>query len=97
MSFRAGQQGFLGSDHNFEQAEGGANLGSDPNNPGSFNPFMPLPVASNCVAGIDALLFVFILAPLSPPALSRPAGRERELIPYLVAYINKGSTRATVR
>ena len=36
-------------------------------------------VASNCVAGIDALLFVFILAPLSPPALSRPAGRERGL------------------
>ena len=35
-------------------------------------------VASKWVVGIDALLFVFILAPLSPPALSRPAGRERE-------------------
>jgi|GEM_PF-5267855 len=30
----------------------------------------PAAVASNWVAGIDALLFVFILAPLSPPALS---------------------------
>ena len=35
-------------------------------------------VASNWVVGLDTFLFVFILAPLYPPALSRPAGRERE-------------------
>ena len=35
-------------------------------------------VASNCVAVVDRYISVFNLAPLSPPALSRPAGRERE-------------------
>ena len=70
--------GLMGSDRNFEQAEGSANLGSDPNNPHSTNPRMASAVASNCVVLIDRLLFVFILAPLSPPALSRPAGRKRE-------------------
>ena len=36
-------------------------------------------VASKWVLEIDAFIFVFILAPLTPPALSRPAGRKREL------------------
>ena len=72
QSLRAGQRGFLGSDRNFGQAEGGANLGSDPNsphpnNPGLFSPCSPTTVASNWVVGIDALLFVFILAPLTLP------------------------------
>ena len=78
QSLRAGQRGLLGSDRNFEQAEGGANLGSDPNNPLPNNPRTASAAASKCVVDIDALLFVFILAPLYPPALSRPAGRERE-------------------
>ncbi len=36
-------------------------------------------VASNCMAVLKGNIFVFILAPLTPPALSRPAGRKREL------------------
>jgi len=43
------------------------------------NPCASAAVASKWIVGIDALLFVFILAPLTPPALSRPAGRKREL------------------
>ena len=74
QSLRAGQRGLLGSDRNFEQAEGGANLGYDPNNPD-----MPSAVASNCVVEVDALLSVFILAPLSHPRLSlAPPGEKEE-------------------
>jgi hypothetical protein len=77
-------EGFLGSDPNSGQGlragqERLTDLGSDPNNPDPINPFTASVVASNCVVGIESFLSVFILAPLSPPALSRPAGREREL------------------
>src|ERR1035437_5241003 len=51
----------------------------DPNNPGSFNPFMPSSVASNYVVGFDGDVFVFIFGPTLSPTLSRAAGREREL------------------
>jgi len=90
---RAGQQGLLGSDRNFEQAEGGANLGSDPNNPHPNNPDPNNPgsnlnclntrtasaLASNCVVEVDALLSVFILAPLiHPRLLPAPPGGKKE-------------------
>ena len=78
-NFAAARIGFLGSDPNSGRDfraghQSTTDLGSDPNNPdpnnpGSFNPFMSSALASNCVVLIDRLLFVFILAPLSPPAL----------------------------
>ena len=88
--------GLMGSDRNFEQAEGFlgsdpnsgqclrtgqerfTDLGSDPNNPGSFSPYAPSAVASNCVVLIDRNVFVFILAPLSHPRLSLAPPGERE-------------------
>src|SRR5674476_78425 len=72
QSFRSGQQGFLGSDHNFAAkrsgapagtAEGSANLGSDPNDPGSLYPFAPSAMASKCVVAFDRDVFVFIFGP----------------------------------
>src|SRR5450756_967987 len=72
QSFRADQQGFLGSDHNFAAkrsgapagtAEGWANLGSDPNNPGSFNPCALPVVASNWVVVVEGLSLIHISEP----------------------------------
>ena len=74
--------GFLGSDPNSghclrARQQSSTDLGSDPNNPNPFSPHQSSAVASNWVVVVDALLSVFILAPLTPPALSRPAGRKR--------------------
>jgi len=44
----------------------------------TWQSMLALTVASNCVAGVDGHVFVFIFGPtLSPPPLSRPAGRKR--------------------
>jgi hypothetical protein len=47
--------------------------------PNFYNSHAASAVASNCVVVVDRFVFVFILAPLVPPALSRPAGWKREL------------------
>ena len=91
--------GFLGSDPNSGQGlragqQRLTDFGSDPNNPGSFSPCAPAVVVSNCVVQIDRDSYVFYFGPSLTPALSRPAGRERELIPHLAACLKRRSTRS---